>query len=225
VPRVAELEGRAFGVFWRIRRTLVRYHMAEDVAGVVRELDAFLMGESKVQRTLERIAARLAELDIEYALAGGLAVGVRGHLRLTVDVDILLTADGLVQFKAQYLGRGYVEKFPGSRGVRDTETGVLIDFLVTGEFPGDGRPKPVRFPDPGSMPRAGSSYRVVDLRTLIELKLASGQSAPDRLQDLADVLSLIRANSLPSSFADALDPSVREKYQELWASAQKPSDL
>lgn len=199
--------------------------MAEGVTGVLRELDAFLMGEAKVQRTFERIAARLVELDIEYALAGGLAVGVRGHLRLTVDVDILLTREGLVHFKAQCLGRGYVEKFPGSRGVRDTETGVPIDFLVTGEFPGDGLPKPVRFPDPGSMPLTGTSYRVIDLRTLIELKLAAGQSASDRLQDLADVLSLIRANGLPSSFADALDPSVREKYQELWTSAQKPNEF
>lgn len=198
--------------------------MAEGVTTVLRELDAFLMGESKVQRTLESIAARLAELDIEFALAGGLAVGVRGHLRLTVDIDLLLTCEGLARFKAQWLGRGYVEKFPGSRGVRDTETGVPIDFLVTGEFPGDGRPKPIRFPDPGSMPLTGASYRVVDLRTLIELKLAAGLSAPDRIQDLADVLSLIRANGLPSSFADALDASVREKYQELWTSAQTPSD-
>lgn len=64
--------------------------------------------------------------------------------------------------------------------------------------------------------------RVLDLRTLIELKLASGISTPDRLQDLADVLSLIRANSLAESFAESLDGSVREKYRELWTAAQHP---
>ena len=200
------------------------FFMSEGLASVVQELDAFLMGESKVQRTLEGIATRLGEMGIDFALAGGLAVGVRGHLRLTVDVDLLITTEGLARFKARWLHRGYVEKFPGSRGVRDGETGVPIDFLVTGEFPGDGRPKSIRFPDPGSVPKAEGPYRVLDLRTLIELKLAAGLSAPDRLQDLADVLSLVRANSLQESFAEALDSSVREKYRELWAAAQNPSD-
>ncbi len=96
---------------------------------------------------------------------------------------------------------------------------------VTGEFPGDGRPKSIRFPDPRWVPKADGPYRVLDLRTLIELKLAAGLSAPDRLQDLADVLSLVRANSLSESFADSLDPSVGEKYRELWTAAQNPSDL
>ncbi|HEV8345885.1 MAG TPA: hypothetical protein VGQ16_04900 [Vicinamibacterales bacterium] len=180
------------------------------------------MGESAVQRTFERIASRLQELRIDFALAGGLAVGVRGHLRLTVDVDILITADGLALFKARWLGRGYAERMPGGRGVRDTETGVSVDFLIAGEFPGDGRPKSVRFPNPASLPRSETSPRVLDLRTLIELKLASGMSSPDRLQDLADVLSLIRANRLDDSFADSLDDSVREKYRELWNAAQRP---
>ena len=200
------------------------FFMSEGLPSVVQELDAFLMGESKVQRTLEGIATRLGEMGIDFALAGGLAVGVRGHLRLTVDVDLLITTEGLTRFKARWLHRGYVEKFPGSRGVRDGETGVPIDFLVTGEFPGDGRPKSIRFPDPASVPKAEGAYRVLDLRTLIELKLAAGLSAPDRLQDLADVLSLVRANGLQESFAEALDSSVREKYRELWAAAQNPSD-
>jgi hypothetical protein len=139
---------------------------------------------------------------------------------LTVDVDLLITLDGLTHFKARWLGRGYAEKFPGSRGIRDSETGVSIDFLIAGEFPGDGRPKPVQFPDPAELPPGDAPYRVLDLRTLTELKLASGTSSPDRLQDLADVLSLIRANGLEEAFAETLDASVREKYRELWRAAQ-----
>lgn len=190
---------------------------------LLREVDEFLMGESKVQATLTRIAHRLDGLGIDFALAGGLAVGVRGHLRLTVDVDILITAEGLSRFKARWLGRGYVERAPGSRSVRDAETGVSIDFLIAGEFPGDGKPKSVRFPDPASIVTAEASFRVLDLRTLVELKLASGISAPDRLQDLADVVALIRANDLADAFGEQLDPSVREKYRELWQAARHPS--
>ena len=115
-----------------------------------------------------------------------------------------------------------IEKMPGSRGVRDTETGVPIDFLIAGEFPGDGRPKSVRFPRPDCIARSETSMRALDLRTLIELKLASGMSTPDRLQDLADVLSLTRANGLTESFAETLDESVRQKYRELWTAAQHP---
>ena len=69
------------------------------------------------------------------------------------------------------------------------------------------------------------NYRVLDLRTLIELKLASGISARDRLQDLADVLALIRVHGLPDSFHDRLDESVRDKYLELWSAAQETHEL
>ncbi len=182
------------------------------------------MEESKVHLTLDRIAHRLEELQVDFALAGGLAVGFRGHLRLTVDVDILITAEGLARFKDRWLGCGYIEKFEGSKGVKDTGTKVSIDFLIAGDFPGDGSPKPVCFPDPSSIPQGEESYRILDLRTLIELKLASGLSAPDRLQDLADVISLVRANRLPEDFASSLNPYVRKKFIELWRAAQVESD-
>ncbi|MGH6689396.1 MAG: hypothetical protein ACREF4_01760, partial [Gammaproteobacteria bacterium] len=143
-----------------------------------------------------------------------------GYRRVTIDVDVLLTADGLEAFKATALGRGYAEKFPGSRGMRDTEFGVPIDVVVSGEYPGDGRPKPVRFPDPGVVGVRGARVTLVPLAVLIELKLASGMSAPHRLRDLADVLELIRVSHLPAELADQLDPSVRGKYRELWGAAQ-----
>jgi hypothetical protein len=56
----------------------------------------------------------------------------------------------------------------------------------------------------------------------VELKLASGTSVPDRLQDLADVLHLIRANALGEDFAAQLHAHVQPKYRELWAHAQRP---
>lgn len=195
--------------------------MEDPLGDVIREADEFLVGRSRVHRTLERVAHALAEVQAEFAVAGALAVGERGHLRLTVDVDLLVTAAGLQRFRERWLGRGYVEKFPGSRGVRDAETGVAIDFLVAGEYPGDGLPKSVRFPAPETIPPDSMGRRVLDLRTLVELKLASGTSAPDRLQDLADVLALIRVQGLDRDFASQLDPSVRDKYAELWAAAQE----
>ena len=66
----------------------------------------------------------------------------------------------------------------------------------------------------------GISVALLPLTSLVELKLASGMTAPHRLRDLADVLELIRAARLPATLAEELDPSVREKYRELWPAAQ-----
>jgi hypothetical protein len=54
----------------------------------------------------------------------------------------------------------------------------------------------------------------------VELKLASGLSAPHRLQDLADVQNLISKTSLPLELAERLDPSVRDEYRRLWKIAE-----
>lgn len=198
--------------------------MTDRFTEVVREADAFFEGRSKVHRTLEQFAERMNALGIDFAVAGALAVNARGQVRMTADVDVIMTADGLARFKDAWLGRGYVEKFAGSRGVRDTDTGVVIDVLLAGTYPGDGKPKPMSFPDPATVPIGPGGLRYLDLRTLIELKLASGISAAHRLRDLADVIDLTRVNALDESYADALDASVREKYRELWRAAQVKDD-
>ncbi len=178
------------------------------------------MGEAPVHLALRKLTRLLDEQGLPYAVMGAMALNEYGYRRVTVDVDILLTSESLARFKARNLGLGYVEKFPGSRGVRDTEHGVDIDLVITGGFPGDGKPKPVAFPDPSVVAQRGASVALLPLPTLIELKLASGMTAPHRLKDLADVLELIRIVKLPKTLANDLHPYVREKYLELWQAAQ-----
>src|SRR3954468_11266350 len=179
----------------------------------------FFVGEADVQKGLRKLARLLDEEGIAYAIAGAMALNAYGYQRVTVDVDVLLTGAGLKAFQAKHLGRGYVQKVPQGRSMRDTENGVSIDVLIAGEYPGDGKPKPVAFPDPATAVRSGG-IALLALEKLVELKLASGLSAPHRLKDLADVLELIRAASLPEEFAGRLDPSVRAKYLELWSAAR-----
>jgi hypothetical protein len=186
----------------------------------VAEASRFFMGDSDVLRALERLSGVLAELAIPYAVIGAMALNEWGYRRATVDVDILLTPGGLARLKHAVLGRGYVEKFPGSRGLRDAELGVTIDVVLSGEYPGDGKPKPVVFPDPEDAAIRGERVSLLPLPKLIELKLASGMSAPHRLKDLADVLEVVKALALPRDTAKALDPSVRAKFDELWLAAQ-----
>jgi hypothetical protein len=180
----------------------------------------FFMGDSDVQRALLKLARVLDAEQIPYAIIGAMALNEFGYRRVTVDVDVLLTPEGLARLKATQLGRGYVEKFPGSRGLKDTEHGVDIDVVLTGGYPGDGKPKPVAFPDPAVAAEKGARVALLPLPRLVELKLASGMTAAHRLKDLADVQELIRIAALPESFAQELHPYVREKFLELWQAVQ-----
>lgn len=180
----------------------------------------FFMGDADVQRAVSKLIQTLDAASIPYAIAGALALNEYGYQRVTTDVDVLLTRDGLEQLKRRVLGLGYVEKFPGSKSLRDTEHGVAIDVSIAGEFPGDRKAKPVAFPDPLKVAVRGRRGSFLPLERLIELKLTSGMSAPHRLRDLADVLELVRVARLPRTLADRLDPYVRSKYCELWDAAQ-----
>jgi hypothetical protein len=172
--------------------------------------------ESAVHRTLQSIVKKLDELGVPYAVAGSMAMFFHGFRRFTENVDVLVSREGLQKIHAELEGRGYLPPFTGSKELRDTDTGVRIEFLVAGEYPGDGKPKPVAFPDPASHSVEVDGIRCVNLPCLVEMKLTSGMSSRVRLKALADVLELIQILNLPADFADQLDPSVRGKYSELW---------
>ena len=185
---------------------------------------AFFMGRSPVHQAAEEIARRLEAAGIDYAVAGALSLGYHGLMRTTEVVEVLITTQGLARFKEEWLGRGYVNLRAGGKPVRDTFNNVRIDFLLAGEFPGDGKPKPVAIPIPRDAAESGERFRVVTLPRLIELKLASGLSAPHRARDLVDVQDLIHRAKLPKDLVEQLNPYVQEKFSELWELAQIPDD-
>jgi hypothetical protein len=182
--------------------------------------DDFFVKKGIVFETMRRLAQRLDAEGIPYAVIGGMALAAHGYVRMTLDVDILLTPDGLTLFREKLLGRGYVLDFPGAeKSFRDTDSNVKIEVITAGEFPGDGLPKPVAFPDPEDHTSEKDNVRVIILEKLIELKLASGLSAPHRMRDLADVQDLIMALNLPLLLKDKLNESVRLEYQRIWEAA------
>jgi len=186
------------------------------------ELDQFFMQQGKVYQTLQNIAQNLASKGIDYAIIGGMALVMHGYVRATQDVDLLLSPEGLEAFQRSLIGRGFVPAFPNTtRMFRDTKTGVTVKVLTTGEFPGDGKPKPVCFRDPAVVAVEMDGIKVIGLTQLIELKLASGLSARDRLKDLADVQELIRTLRLPETLAEQLDESVRDEYVQLWTAVNQ----
>lgn len=177
--------------------------------------------KSAVHDALRQVVARLKELKVPFAVVGGMALFLHGFRRFTEDVYVLVTPEGLRQVHEALEGLGYVPAFRGSKQLRDTRCGVRIEFLVSGGYPGDGKPKPVAFPDPAGRTTEINDIPVLRLADLLELKLASGMTNPGRLKDLADVQELIRLLSLPRSFADGLNPYVRPKFLELWQGVQE----
>jgi len=176
----------------------------------------FFMGEGAVNQTLERISTRLEALGIPYAIVGGMANYKYGNPRMTEDVDLLVTSEDLKVIHEKLEGLGYIPPFTGSKHLRDTVTNTKVEFLTTGGFPGDGKPKPVAFPHPADCSHIIDGIRYITLPSLIELKLASGMSNITRAKDIGDVVELIRANQLDEPFAGKLNPYVREKYLELY---------
>jgi len=182
---------------------------------VLREADALYEGRGRLQTTYERLAERLDGIGLAHVLAGGYALILHGVRRFTEDIDVLLRKEDLARLHKELVGKGYVSVAGTERSIRDAETGVRIDFILSGQFPGDGKPKPVAFPLPEKVEEIRSGIHVIDLRTLIELKLASGMTAGDRLQDLADVQRLIAEHDLGPGYAKNLDPYVKDKFVEL----------
>lgn len=182
---------------------------------VLDEADQLYEGHGRLKRTYERLAKRLDELNVPYSLVGGYALILHGVRRFTEDIDLLVSNESLAKLHEELIGRGYVQVSPGSRNLRDAETGVRIEFVVTGEFPGDGKQKPIVFPDPQTVVEKIGGIKVVNLKSVIELKISSGMTAKDRLQDLADVQRLIKQHHLTSDFANQLHPYVRSKFLEL----------
>ena len=183
----------------------------------------FFMGQGPVHETLRSLANRLDDEKIDYVLIGGMALVAHGYRRFTEDIDILMTPEDVDRFRELCLGRGYLPAFSGAtKSFKDTTTGVRIEILESGEYPGDGKPKPVAFPSPAAVGFEREGLKIIRLEPLIELKLASGLSASHRLKDLADVQDLIRLLGLPMELGDSLDASVRDEYRRLWGTVQNP---
>lgn len=186
------------------------------------------MGQGSLNNTLTQLTGDLKEHGIDYMVIGAVALLAHGYPRFTEDIDLVLTPAGLAVFHRELIGMGYVPAFAGAKKrLRSTRDGVTIEVMTTGEYPGDGKPKPVSIPEPSTASTEIDGIQVVTFEKLIELKLASGMTAPHRLKDLADVQELIKLKNLDSDFAVQLDPYVREQYLKLYqavAESTEPED-
>ena len=189
----------------------------------------FFRGKGMLNEALRKLAVDLEKNGIDYAVIEAVALNQHGYRRFTEDIDLLLTREGLDAFHEKLVGLGYRPAFTGERKkFRTTGENVPVDIITAGEYPGDGLPKPVQFPNPDEAAVVIDGIKTLSLEKLVELKLSSGISAPDRLKDLADVQELIKIKDLDEDFAEKLDEYVRPKYLELdgpvWSAVKRDEE-
>lgn len=175
----------------------------------LQEIDMFFEGRGPEHKTMRRLVQNLKKARIPYAIVGAMAVNAHRHERTTKDVDILLTQDGFERFRARFIPGSY-DPVPGRpRRFLDRRFRVTFDVLITGHYPGTGEPGPISFPDPADVSQVIQNIRVINLPTLIQLKLAAR-----RHYDFGDVVNLIRVHNLDESFQKKLHASVRRDFIE-----------
>lgn len=179
----------------------------------------FFEGGDAVHQTMRRVASCLDEAGIAYCIVGGMAVNAHRHRRTTADVDVLLTSAGLRAFE-NLIAEADFERQPNrAKRFIDLKTGVSVDVLVTGLFPGSGQPGPIAYPDPATVAQRFDDLKVVGLSTLVEMKLAAR-----RYKDFADIVELIRQNSLDEAFQAQLHESVRTDFIECLEEMRREDD-
>src|SRR4051812_20200604 len=148
----------------------------------LQEIGMFFQKRSPQHQAMRRLARRLKKAGIPYAIMGAMAVNAHGAERTTRDVDVLLTPEGLERFRQEFVGEEYEQVEGRPRRFVERQSGVTVDCLLTGRYPGSGKPGPLAFPDPTEASQEIEKVRVLTLPQLIQLKLAAR-----RYYDFGDV--------------------------------------
>ncbi len=175
----------------------------------LKEIGVFFQKRSPQHQTMRRLARRLKKAGIPYAIMGAMAVNAHGAERTTRDVDVLLTPEGLERFRQEFVGKEYEQVEGRPRRFVERQSGVTVDFLITGRYPGSGKPGPFAFPEPTEASEEIEKIRVLTLPQLIQFKLAAR-----RHSDFGDVVFLIQTHNLDESFLKQLHPSVHKDFIE-----------
>src|SRR5438105_3302626 len=107
--------------------------ISSPVAGYA-EAVRFFNGTGMLNDALSRLAHDLESQNIDYAIIGAVALNQHGFQRLTIDINVLLTKDGLDRFRKELVGLGYRPAFEGAKKkFKTTKENIPIDVITAGE--------------------------------------------------------------------------------------------
>lgn len=158
------------------------------------------MPDRSPESALEDLTHHLRRLGIRFALAGGLAIAIRGEVRFTRDVDVVVAVrndsecEALIrELRTQHydvialVEQEDVDRIATVRLV--SPSGILVDIITATcgiEAEIVARAEPVRLGDAGSIP-------VACAEELLAMKILS--MTEKRLQDRIDAMSLCLVNA------------------------------
>jgi len=173
-----------------------------------------MLGNETLWEVAQQCHAALRDAGVPHAIAGGVAVCLHGYQRNTVDLDVIVRREDTDLVRSTLEAAGM--RWSATNAEFRSPAGIAVQFLIAGDRAGTD--SPVRFPDPGEKRPVveQEGLPVLTLARLIEVKIACGEGNLRRsYRDFADVVELIAAHKLNSSFARFLHRSVRKTYREL----------
>lgn len=165
-----------------------------------------LDGASTILDAARGVSRVLRESGIRGAIVGGIAVGLHGHVRATLDVDVYAPAP-IERFAAALRAAGCA--FDARR--REHRWAGIPVHIVTDEPTGRA---PSRVCDIAGI-------QTVGLADLINMKLRSGMESVLRAQDVADVIALIRVHRLSGGFVPRIDRAMRSEFRRLLSAVRR----
>jgi hypothetical protein len=121
----------------------------------LKEAEMFFEKRDKVHRAVRRLVSKLDSARLQYCIVEGLALNAHKYRRVTVDIDLLMDRPSFDHFTRELKGFNYQRVSGRTRRFVEQRSQVQLDILITGQFPGDGKPKPVAFPDPKRVTERG----------------------------------------------------------------------
>jgi hypothetical protein len=169
-----------------------------------KDLDRWAMSLFSEDPELLKLARRVSEAT-GAPVVGGIAVFLHGYRRTTEDIDLFVEDASAVADALARMGAAWDE------GAKEFVLEGVPIHLVTGA-------------ETGGPPRETAeieNVRVVGLADLIRFKLKSGLGHPERAQDIADILALIRVVPLDKRFAARLPANQRAPFNKLVDAVRK----
>jgi len=173
-----------------------------------------MLGNENLWQVAMQCHHALKESHIPHSVCGGVAVCLHGYQRNTVDLDLIIRRADTNAFRAALENAGLL--WDDQEAEFRSSSGVPVQFLYSGDRA--GRDAEVALPEPEGDLNVETieNLPVLRLSKLIEVKIACGLANVRRThKDLADVVELIVARKLGSSFSRFLHKSVRQAFRGL----------
>jgi len=173
--------------------------------------------------TMRKAIRGLEEAGVRYAISGAIALGLRGHVRATLDLDLVVLADEVPATLRALRAAGFTgeewseeDEIDPQYVLTDPETEVTVDVLV-----GFGEPEFSLVDGATRMEAGGVEARVAREEHLLLSYLYSNQ--PRHLGDFASIvqggrLTLPRVRELLGD----MHPEMLPTLQARWEASENP---